>query len=176
MLNLRRRLHALLVRLAKKLKPSSCYFGDHVQGPYTPGLEPWTSEPFLTSACLVCKKRFDKKLLNEETKRKIANDLMASLFNAANETDLLTVRKAPNTPTVVLIGGVVRPDGVELARQARSLLQMDVHKLVHQSLKARVNKMMYQDSKGDNDLVAGKLGLWFEDVLKKTYEEIAKIE
>lgn len=109
-------------------------------------------------------------------RRKLQNWLLKSLFNAANESDIVTVRKVPTKPPEVIIGGVLRPDGAELARQARSILQMDVHKLVHQSIKARLNKMMFTDSKCDEDMVAGKMGLWMEDILRKTYEEIAKIE
>lgn len=110
-------------------------------------------------------------------KRRIANLLMARLWNAVDENKVLSFQKRGSRDVVVL-GGKELPAEVvkELAVEARFIQKTRLYPLLREVLQAQMNKNMYLKSKTDLDMFFSKAGLWYDDVWNGLIEKISKID
>jgi hypothetical protein len=107
------------------------------------------------------------------TKKKI-NSLSRGLFNNVSQKD--TLREiAPGK--LLFQDKILSPvERLDLISQAKTLKKLTLFNVLLDEIKFLSNKKIYLDSKNDFDILAGKMGLWFEEQMRIKVDAIARMK
>jgi len=109
-------------------------------------------------------------LNSAENKHEILTKAVAHLFNAVTEEDIF--RKDRTTYTYK--GKPLMASQLSvLENQAKDFTESELFKMLDLELQYQANRKMYFDSRGNDDLIAGKLILWNWDVVKTKLKNLS---
>ena len=113
-------------------------------------------------------------------KLRLSKYLLRHLFCAVGEESFLQVQysNAQKTKGVILHGTKpLEPSHVaELASQSRMILRSEAWQKVTENMKGAANDMLFNKSKSQEDMIAGKMVLYALDILRQKFENIARLE
>ena len=110
----------------------------------------------------------------------MGNKLLSYLFCIFTEDDFLQVKFTDKDQKRGVVYDGKKPleakHALELASQARVILQFEMFQKLEASMKYSANEMLFNKSKNEEDMIAGKMVLYSLDIFRKKLESISKLE
>lgn len=107
-------------------------------------------------------------------KVRIANWLFKHLFNGITENDVL--KQLPDGNFVYNKTVFGQKEKLEIADEANSIINMPVYQMLKNEMTQIANKRIYQESKTIEDTIAGKMLLYYIDVLDTKLRKLSSLK
>ena len=105
-------------------------------------------------------------------KTKIANYILKHLFNTITANDILVYN--PNDKTFQVADKVLPAgDSQDIVSGARSIRNMYVWEMINKDMKYQSNKIIYEKSENEDDMIFGKAVLYSLDVIDKKLKNLS---